>query len=57
MSIHKICFHGDIRNYYLDTHFIDLELRISTWKRAKLRIDIFSTSRLLIDGQSVLQNR
>ena len=57
MSIHKICFHGDIRNYYLDTHFIDLELRISTWKRVKLRIDIFSTSRLLIDGQSVLQNR
>ena len=45
------------KKYYLDTLLIDLEQSISTWKRAKLRVNIFSTSRLLIDDQSVLRNR
>ena len=43
--------------YYLDTPLIDLEQWISTWKRAKLRMNIISTSRLLIDDQKVFQNR
>ena len=43
--------------YYLDTPLIDLELLISTRKRAKLRVNIFSISRLVIDDQSVLHNR
>ena len=36
------------KNYYLDTSFINLELRISTWERAKLRVNISSRSRLLM---------
>ena len=36
---------------------IDLNKWTSTCKRAKLRVNIFSTSRLLIDDQLVLQNR
>ena len=51
-STHNICFHGGIRKLLSGYPFIDLELRISTRKRAKLRVNIFSTSRLLI-----LQNR
>ena len=32
--------------YYLDTFLIDLEQCISTWKGAKLRVNIFTTSLL-----------
>ena len=53
MSTHKIWFHGKIRKNII---WIPL-LLISTWKMTKSRETIFSTSRLLIDDQSVLQNR
>ena len=38
------------------TPLIDLELCISTRMMAKIRMNILSTSRLLVDDQSVLQN-
>ena len=65
MSTNSICFHGEIKKYYQDSPhprpplppFIDPELWISTCKRAKIRINRFSTSWLLFDDRSVLQNR
>ena len=45
LSTHNICFHGEIRKiFYVGSPLIDLEQWISTWKRTKLRVNIFSTS-------------
>ena len=45
MGTHNICFHAE---YYVDT-IPYLKLRISIWKRAKIRMNIFSTNWLLAD--------
>ena len=55
MSTHNICF-MEIYETYVDNSFIDLELWISTWMRAKKWMNIFSINWLLVDDQSVLQN-
>ena len=36
MSIHDICFYGEIRKIFLDTPLIDRDQLISTWKRAEI---------------------
>ena len=43
------------KQYRVDTPYY-MELLISTWKSAKVRLNIFSTSWPLVDDQSVLQN-
>ena len=57
MSTHNICFLGQIGKLLSEYPLIVLEQLINTWKRAKLRVNMFSTSRLLINDLSVLQNR
>ena len=57
MSTHYICFHGYKETYSVNTPVIDVELRITTLQRTKIKKKTFSTSRLLIDDQSILQNR
>ena len=49
MSTHNMFSWRKQEKYYLDTPLIELEQCIS--KRAKLRVNIFSTSQLLIDDQ------
>ena len=42
-----------MEKYYLGTPLIDLEQWVSTRKKAQLRMNIFFTSRLLVDVQQL----
>ena len=52
-----ICFHGEIRKILPGYPSYLSGAMNNTWKMDKLRVNIFSTSQLLLDDQSVLQNR
>ena len=53
MSTHNIWFScRNKKKNYLATSLINF-----TWQRAKIRMRIFSTSRLLVDDQSSLQKK
>ena len=56
MSTHNICLHGEIRKILPGYHSRSSGAMNKNLEE-NLRVNIFSTSRSLIDDQSVLQNR